>query len=350
MKTLLFFSAVLLSTCSRSFSSRNLGSSNGKSNEQNQMGEMVFQVNSKMPLAGANAFSVLAANVGNVDVFRCESAIYKLCDADQEQRVANNMARLKPDIALLSETMNESQCESLQRVPDWHVCHSSRRAQSKSQARRILGDDYTIACEPRRGYECIGVRKEFAQVQGCKSGDLCLGLLKSAAAVDGCDDGFTLSSVMIELDGSTLELAVAHPQSGFSEKDKKCRADFLSPLFQVPSIVRSQKRILVGGDFNLDAFRFKGPDSDLFNQFVQVDFGDKPLTYHSGFTEKNPPYWSSPLSRVTMDHVFSSDLIGRCVTLGAAKDNPALDAPSGADDLQKLDHLAQYCVLSAVDQ
>ncbi len=60
-----------------------------------------------MPDAGPRAFSVVAANLGNIDVTQCDGALYEPCNAAQEARVIGGIARVRPDIALLSETITQ---------------------------------------------------------------------------------------------------------------------------------------------------------------------------------------------------------------------------------------------------
>lgn len=299
-----------------------------------------------MPDAGARAFSVLAANVGNIDLLECDSAIYKLCDFAQEGRISAHVQKAMPDIALLSELITPAQCEALAAsVDETHVCHPSHQGE---QARRILGAGYTIACEPRRGYECIAVRKGFAKIDGCEDGAFCRGLSRTATPVDGCDDGFTLSSVTIELDGEKVDLVVAHPPSGATDESRTCRADFLPAALEEGGSIRTQRLAIIGGDFNMDPFR-RGEDVDgaYVRSKVRFSFqsGEQALVMHSGLPETNPPFWSAPLNRQTWDLVISNGFQGRCITLGAADDFPALDAPQG-EDIHRLDHLAQYCLLS----
>lgn len=326
---------------------RNQGSPTGQSREQDQKGEAPLDLASEMPEAGKNAFSVLAANVGNLDVFRCDSAIYKLCAADQEQRIADRIARLKPDIALLSEVLAPEQCAGIANPPPWHVCAVHPDG---DQARRLLGDDYTIACEPRRGYECIGIRKAFAELEECKAGQLCRGALRSVPPVAGCDDGFTLAAATARIDGERVDLLVGHPPSGFMAENAACRRAYLpgalAPRGEEGSL-RDAPRALFGGDLNLDPWRTPSdPDTAYFRERVRLDGkSTAPFAAHSGPVEHDPPYWTSVLIRKTLDHVVSEGLTGRCLTLGAAPSAPALDLQLGAE-LERLDHLAQYCVLS----
>lgn len=298
------------------------------------------------------AFSVLAANVGNIDLFRCDRAIFKLCAMDQEGRITAALARARPDVVLLSEVITPEQCDALgSTVEASHVCHPSNRASEPDQARRLLGPDYTIACEPRRGYECIAVRKTFATIEGCAAGALCRGLLRSAPPVTGCDEGFSIAAVTATIDQEAVDLIVAHPPSGLMPANVACRRDFLpaalSPKGTAGSL-RQSPLAIIGGDFNLDPFR-RPMDADVVFWREQVRFSASAaggaLVQHSGLPEHDPPYWSAWLTHQTWDHVLSEGFVGRCMTLGAQKGFPALDESKGTE-LERLDHLAQYCTLS----
>lgn len=320
--------------------------------EQDQAGEAPLGLVFDMPAAGPRAFSVLAANVGNIDLLKCDSAIYKLCDAEQERRVAARIAKARPDIALLSEVITPDQCDALGPTAEpWHACHPANRATEPDQVRRLLGAEYTIACEPRRGYECIAVRKGFARLAGCADGKLCRGLSRSAPPVAGCDEGFTLSAVTVELDGEKVDVMVAHPPSGVFDSSRQCRRAFLPAALEpagATGSLRETPLALIGGDFNLDPYR-RGADVDgsYVRERVRFAFSGAggPLAMHSGLPEHDPPYWSAPLSRATWDLVLSEGFVGRCTTLGAAANFPPLDLPQG-EEIHRLDHLAQYCVLS----
>jgi hypothetical protein len=324
---------------------------------QDQAGEAPLGIPFDMPEAGRGAFSVLAANVGNIDLLKCDGALYKLCDAAQEKRIAERIAKARPDVALLSEVITPAQCDALgPSVEGWHACHPSNRAAEPDQVRRLLGPDYTIACEPRRGYECIAVRKGFARIAGCAEGATCRGQgpVRSAPPVAGCDEGFTLSAVTAEIDGEKVDLAVVHPPSGVFDSSRQCRRDFLPAVLEpkgTAGSLRESAFAIIGGDFNLDPFRRLGDiDVDYLRSRVRFAFSDSagpPLAMHSGLPEHDPPYWSAPLSRATWDLVVGEGFVGRCVTLGAAADYPPLDMPQG-EEIHRLDHLAQYCVLSRI--
>jgi hypothetical protein len=355
MRRLPWLAVLLLLGCTPPVG-RALGDPSGRSKRQDQGGEAPLGIAFDMPDAGAGAFSVLAANVGNIDLLSCDSAIYKLCDAAQEARITAAIARARPDIALLAEVITPAQCDALaDQVDAGHVCHPSNRASEPDQVRRLLGPEYTIACEPRRGYECIGVRAGFATLEGCADGALCRGLLRSAPPVSGCDEGFTLSAATVKLDGRKLDLVVAHPPSGAMPESKQCRASFLPAALGDlggPDSLRTQPRAILGGDFNMDPWRKAGDvDVTYWRERVRFSFSapGPALVMHSGAAETDPPFWSAPLNRQTWDHLLSTGFVGRCVTLGAAEGFPALDAPQG-EEIHRLDHLAQYCLLSAISE
>ncbi|MBL8920314.1 MAG: hypothetical protein JNJ54_15715 [Myxococcaceae bacterium] len=338
--------------CAPPPASRNLGDPRGPSRAQDQGQEAPLGLASDVPEAGPGAFSLLAANVGNIDLFRCDTAVFKLCAKDQEDRIAAAIARAKPDVVLLSEVITPAQCDALgPSVEPWHVCHPANRAQEPDQVRRLLGSAYTIACEPRRGYECVAVRTGFATLDGCEQGELCRGQLRSAMPVAGCDEGFTIAGVTATIDGEAVDLVVAHPPSGLMPANIACRRDFLpaalSPMGEGASLRRAPLAV-IGGDFNLDPFR-RPMDADVQLWRERVRFSvtatGGALLQHSGLPEHDPPWWSAPLTRSTWDHVLSEGFAGRCATLGAQRNYPALDEQKGSD-LERLDHLAQYCVLS----
>ncbi len=338
--------------CAPAAPDRNLGDTRGSSREQDLGQEAPLGLTFDVPEAGLRAFSVLAANVGNIDLFRCDGAIFKLCAKDQEDRITAAIARARPDVVLLSEVITPEQCDALgSTVEASHVCHPSNRLSEPDQARRLLGPDYTIACEPRHGYECIAVRKAFATLEGCAAGALCRGVLRSAPPVPGCDEGFSIAAVTATIDREAVDLIVAHPPSGLMPANIACRRDFLPAALSpkgTPGSLRQSPLAIIGGDFNLDPFR-RPTDADVVFWREQVRFSASAvggaLVQHSGLPEHDPPYWSAWLTHLTWDHVLSEGFVGRCSTLGAKKDYPALDESKGSE-LERLDHLAQSCVLS----
>ena len=110
------------------------------------------------PLPPSIEFTVLQANVGNAKLSCGDDYIYKLCDVDVEQRIAEQIAQLVPDVVVLQEVVPDALCDGFVEGDATKVCHPVHRAGEPSQVRRLLGDGYDIACDERNGYECIGVR------------------------------------------------------------------------------------------------------------------------------------------------------------------------------------------------
>lgn len=327
------------------------GDPTGRSPAQDLDGETPLGLVPQMPEAPESGLHVLFANVGNVDVYRCDSSVFKLCAQEAEEAIRVRLAEIRPDIVALSELITQEVCEGAAEWPAWHVCHPSFGGGERSQARRLLGPGYTIVCETRKGYECVGVRTGAGRIAGCEEGALCRNA-RSMAPVDGCDDGFTLSAVTVEWSGRTLDVINAHPPSdSFSARVPHCRVPYLKAALEpqgVPESLRKADVAIFGGDLNFDPYRAPATDADVqyWNERVSLSRDDaaRAFALHSGAIEHDPPYWTTPLLRRTLDHVTSVGMKGRCRTLGAAKDHPALDRNTGTE-LQRLDHLAQWCLL-----
>ncbi|MFP4597123.1 MAG: endonuclease/exonuclease/phosphatase family protein [Persicimonas sp.] len=320
--------------------------------EQDQRSEQPLGADWQMPEADSG-FSVLSANVGNIDVHRCNDVAYNLCWDEMEQTIADSIARLDPDIVLLQEVLTPEQCEAAGNPADDHVCHPDFDSGGLPQVRRLLGADYTIACDERRGYECVGVHTRLGGVEDCEPGELCADAARAAPVVEGCDEGFSISSATAQIGQHGVDLINAHPPSDASgaEDGQRCREAYLQHVFGADATLRSSELALVAGDFNFDPFRAgqDEADVDLWNEHVSYEgpkrAGDQPaFAYHSGIVEHDPPYWSAPMMETTLDHVISSGLIGRCVTLGAHPGYAPLDRGLG-ETLERLDHLGLWCQL-----
>ncbi|MHB8874437.1 MAG: endonuclease/exonuclease/phosphatase family protein [Myxococcaceae bacterium] len=341
---------------------RNQGTPEGRWKEQDMKGEQPLGQTAQMPEAGKLGFSVLVANVGNSDIFNCAGVnLYKLCQVASEKAVAARVEVLRPDVVLFSEAFAPWLCDKVGAVDEKHVCHPSNTQAEPEQVRRILGSNYTISCDANSGFECIAIRREFGRMKGCEDGAFCRGLSRTAPVIDDCDIRLgidqvdtrhaSVSGVTLEVDGKTFDALVAHPPASTAPEAAQCRRRFL-PYVMEPvgsdGSVRERPAAILGGDFNLDPYRNAPTAVDVvyWNQSVRLSLEGEggPWVSNSGPIEHDPPYWTSPLSRSTLDHVVTQGLVGRCQTLGAAQGRPPLDGASGAE-LERLDHLAQWCLL-----
>lgn len=277
------------------------------------------------------AFSVLSANVGNT-LLACEAYAYKLCQIDVEERIRENIAALSPDIVVLQEVVGRHQCTTVDDEQPGFTCHDEHTVAEPSQARRLVGPEYDVACTARDGFECVAVKTSFGALPGCSSSAGCADA-ETVPPVEGCDPGFSVSAVDVELlGGGSLRVVNAHPDSGF---DAACRAAQLEQMFALAGLGPT----LIAGDMNLDPFADVDESVHVWDEHV----GDgKRFRYHSGPAEHQPPYPTAvnPLFTGVLDHVVSDFAEGICTTLGEAPGSERLDGGEGTD------HRALSCSLT----
>lgn len=278
-------------------------------------------------------FTLLTANVGNV-LLACEGYAYNLCHVDVERRATEAIAALAPDVILLQEVVSDAQCEALLESDPALTCHPEHRATEPSQARRLVGDGYSLTCDAREGFECVAVKSSFGAISGCAEGARCDDA-ETPPAPEGCDEGFSVSAVaVVPHAGEGFRVVNGHPASGFGAA---CRAAQLQQAF---GQLAGEGQALVGGDMNVDPFRDNDEAVLVWDEHVG---DDERFRYHSGPKEHQPPYPTSvnPLSVNVLDHVVSDFAEGTCVTLGEAPDTDRLDGGEG------MDHRALSCRLTA---
>lgn len=295
---------------------------------------------------GWTSLKLLTANIGNVD-FSCRGQYnYKLCKVEVENNIKENIYKLNPDVIFLQELLHPSQCNDWVEKDTKKVCHTSHNSEIPNQARRILGNNYSIVCSSRvkenskqpRGMECIAVKEEIGEIEGCPKGEVCFSIKNSDIPGDKCNPEFIIMSVFANINDIRIKLINAHPNS----RSKYCRDYALSQVFPpiTPNLLSKEKTILAG-DFNFDPFNKKESSPDIWEQNVgSIDSG-KPFHYHSGISEITPPYPTAYFlnQKKTIDHVVSNFAIGQCKTLGEAPGTTRLDGGKG------MDHRALFCEL-----
>ena len=292
------------------------------------------------PYDKTKSFSILTANVGNLDVFdpSCRRVWNKLCDKDVEKRITENIHNLDPDIIVLQEVLAPWQREKITERNKKKVCSED---QAIPQVRRLVGSNYSIICSSRNQFECIAVKIDVGEILGCKLGDLC-DTARTAPEIEGCDNGFTISAATVKLKtGLVFDIVNFHPQS----TDANCRARMIAIALEgnetTPSLIQEDKVILLG-DFNLDPWRDDDESVTKWNEFIELGWNGKNLVYHSGIAEKNPPYYTSFTfyKKRTVDFIVSNFVIGICKTLGESPFTNRLDGGKGTD------HRALYGILT----
>ncbi len=286
--------------------------------------------------------TLLSANVGNLDL-RCRNVLNNLCYKDVEQRIADSIKELDPDIVTLQEVLAPWQCENYVEKNPKKICYNK---QEIPQARRLLGSNYTIVCDDRNHFECTAVKVDFGHIQGCPAGSYCTSG-RTNESINGCDNGFSISSVTVISNKLDIEFDIvnAHPQSTNSE----CRAKMISQIFNYENPEKSlvqKERVILMGDFNLDPWRDSDQSIVEWNKLMSTGWSGRQLRYHSGIIEKNPPYPTSFLlwRRKTVDFIVSNFATeGGCAVLGLSPGTIRLDGGKGTD------HRAIYGSIKIID-
>ena len=296
-------------------------------------------------LESKTTLTVLTANVGNADFFNCgKDYIYKLCLRSTEETVAAHIAALRPDVVTLQETYNEDLCADKPAEKNKkRVCWHWGEREPQYQARRLLGDDYTIVCDNRSYFECLGVRRDVGTIAGCEPGDLCRGTAMIAApAPDVCDPHAAVFAVDAVVRGVDVRIVDAHPAAS----NRECRTQQLQGLFErymgATPVALPDRNMLIMGDLNLDPFSADYTDSAI--DVWRAHVGDRKEYYYlNGPAEHDPPY--STNSGRAIDHVVSNFAKGRCITLGRAPGQPRLDGSVGDAFPEGTDHSPILCEL-----
>jgi len=279
----------------------------------------------------AAGFTLLSANVGNADP-ACLPYVVKLCRRDVEARLAANIRALRPDVVALQEVLPDWLCDKYPFAPPGSACAGAR---TEPQVRRLLGPEYTIVCESRNGFECLAVRVDVGEIEGCPAGELC-----TTDRIDrhgaGCRWNVSVMAATVRIRGRTFDLVNAHPES----RSAACRRDSLRQIFEPDGLVR-EPDVLLLGDFNMDPWREDDVSTRYWNQQVGAP-GAPTYTYHSGVAEHQPPYPTLRygLFQRTYDHVVSNFLAGTVLVLGESPGTTRLDGGWG------MDHRAVYGRLS----
>jgi hypothetical protein len=292
---------------------------------------------------GPLALTLLSANVGNAFLDCQDGYLFKLCEIEVEDALIANIAAHDPDVVIFQEILPPGSCDAFDETNAERICHPDHEAEKVPQARRLVGEGYTVACDANNHYECIALRTGMGTIEGCESGAFCLSGADTPPNPEGCDAGFSVSAVKVELeDGRAFTLVNGHPQSGF---EYDCRAQELELIFgqgDDPGLV-GEGPALVAGDFNLDPYEHDDVSIDVWEQHVGEG---KRFRYHSGPAEREPPYHTvdEVLFHLTLDHVASDFAVGSCKTLGMAEGTERLDGGGGTD------HRALLCALSLFDE
>jgi hypothetical protein len=286
---------------------------------------------------------VMTVNVGNLDEVNggpCPSHPYLggLCSVAQELIIAERIAEIAPDIAIVGEVVDPARCteDTWNEDPD-RTCTGAPERTPYEQVRRLMGPDYTISCDDRLHSDCAAVRTERGSLVGCESGSLCLGGNETPPHSAACADigGHTsVSRIGAVFDGRTLNIVVAHPKNATSIEADPCRLAQYREIFEQ---LVDERPALVAGDFNMDAYRFPEVFESGRYWHTQVGEGTR-FTAHNVDGEYPTPTF---LGAATLDYVLSDFAAGDCVVLGESRGTERIDG-----ELETMDHRAVVCDLT----
>lgn len=281
-----------------------------------------------MPNNTPNSISVLTANVGNLSL-GCRSVLNNLCYKEVEQKIADKIKILNPDIISFQELLAPWQCEQIDENNIRKVCS---KAQVIPQIRRLVGGEYSIACTSRNQFECVAVHTRIGQIMGCSIGELC-NIARTGIELSNCDNGFSISAITVNLHNNfTFDIVNVHPQSS----DSVCRTQMLSLIFEQTKGTKpliQEDNVLIMGDFNLDPWRDDDESTDKWKKYFEQGWAGKPFSYHSGIVETAPPNFTSFLflRGKTVDFIVSNFANGTCSVLGESTNTTRLDGGKGMD-------------------
>jgi len=289
---------------------------------------------------------LLTANVGNADIMNCGGPyFFKLCLSEWEETLGENIRKLDPDIVALQEVFDIDWCGKMPpEKDDRKVCYEYTGRKISHQVRRMLGPDYTIVCDGRSHFECIGVKNTLGSIVGCPPGEICRDRGSLTHGVpEGCDTKPVAFGIDVEIHDMLVRVVNAHPAASGEE----CRAEEVRRVFEgygdVPPLALRDRQTIVMGDLNLDPFRDGSDSPDIMAWNSHVGEG-KEYYYVSGPAEEDPPLPTN--AGRTIDHVVTNFASGLCATLGEAPGTVRLD---GIDTpravMEANDHRALLCDL-----
>ena len=286
---------------------------------------------------GSLHFTVMTFNVGTTDFLphdndekRGEGDGYTSAHAaENAKKYSNNLAWMpaeraltellaerKVDVVLFQELYFDPWCEEVEVDPAMEFVCNDYSAERAWQVRRLLGDEYHIACAAGHRDNCVGVRRSFGEIEGCNGDDVCMSGVVGFPPAGGCTKGERVGTVAVRvMGGPVIHVVNAHVVSGMSEEDMACRKSHFEQIFVdrgdgVPAA--NGRYNIVGGDMNTDPFLMA--DGDPSARFWNLHVGaGKEFHYVSSGDASGPPTLSSLFH---IDHIISDSATGSCVVAG----------------------------------
>lgn len=300
-----------------------------------------MELSTNLPKVDNGELSVLSANIGNSNL-RCKKYFWKLCIAEVENNIKQNINVLEPDIVILQELLPYEACAVHPTENPAIVC--SKYSPDDHQVDRLLPDQYTIVCDSNNHMQCIGIHEDFGTVDNCSPGELCLNG-RTVELVEGCNPNFTVFAISVTTkDGDAFDIVNVHLNS----RDSYCRTATFEKIFYQEheiSIIKNHD-VIIAGDFNIDLFRGEENEVEEIVELLSSGRGGSSLTGHAPIYPQSDPPITFRLGFITktLDYCYSNFLDGEMVILGETDGTTRLDGGWG------MDHLALYGVFELLEK
>ena len=249
-------------------------------------------------------------------------------------------AEVRPDLVGFQEILGANDCASVPRdLRVGFVCETWSPGDSPV-VRQVLGKRYQVACNRGRPSQCLGVRRDFGSIRGCR-GDLCLDHL-DGHEIPKCGGGARVGRAVIDRpSGESLTVVQLHARSGTTPEDEACRMAQIDQVFVDlgdGEPAANGERNVVLGDFNVDPHRGfpDQPSARHFRRFVGLEGESRRFTFVSAAGSEAPGGYQD---RSDIDHVIADRFRGSCWIAGLG------DRPPGLEDAVYFDHRPVVCSL-----
>ena len=287
---------------------------------------------------------VLSCNVGNTDTSDPRYALRIKVQA-YEDHLGAGIRRLRPHIVGLQEVLPPTACGDFEESDSARTCYQA--AERPSPVRRLLGPEYSIACDARRHVECIGVHVDFGTIRGIEPGGLRIDGAETAALPlpacehddcrgdrRECDAASAITTVVVDTNRGPLRVIHVHPTA----IGNQCRQLQIEQAF---TMVGNGPALLLG-DWNFDPERTVDiVEASIWNRFVGPT---RRFLDHSPRDRGCRALRSSVSRDLAIDRVASDFALGVCEVLSSPPIDDGFDL-GAHPDVVPLDHHAVYCRL-----
>lgn len=289
---------------------------------------------------------VISYNIGN----GLKEAPYELRvrDLAYEAHLGAQIRARGAHVVMLQEVLPPTVCESYVETDPGRACHASAADQHPAQAKRLLGDAYSVVCDQRDHVECIGVRVDFGTIRGVAPGGFELAGAETAplpgpacdftggecdGSGDNCDAESSVSTVIIDTVDGPLQVIHGHPTA----IGESCLQEQINQSFELAEGFPT----ILGGDWNFDPTRADDlAATTIWSTQVGVD---RRFTDHSSHRRACRLTRTSVGQDASLDRIASDFAEGGCFVW----QNPRLDDGYDFDTLDggRADHYAVECEL-----